>query len=417
MRTLRAAAIVLTTMLLAACASASRSEPGSSSTPAPRSPVAQLTRQAAIDADGRFGADLLAALGQQGNEVISPYSVAVALQMALAGARGETAAQIAKVLHLPSADAASLRVAASELARDLAALNSPRTKVELRIVNALWPQSGYPLEPAFTATLREGFATTVRPLDFGGNAGEARHVINKAVADATNGKIDELLAQELDPTTRLVLTNAIYLKAGWSTPFDPAMTRPQAFRTASGKSVQVPFMHQSAPLGYAERDGYRLVRLPYGLGDLAMTLIVPDGALAPVESQLASRGLAALIGTMQPAEVNLALPKFTVRTHADLNGVLSRLGMPVAFTDRADFSGMTRAEQLMIAQVAHQAFLAADERGTEAAAATAVVMVPAAGSSAPPVTVTVDHPFLFAISDTRTGTPLFLGQVSDPSAG
>lgn len=414
---MRVAALTIAATTLAACASASRGERESAGTPPAGPRVAQLTRQATVDADGRLGADLLAALGRDGNEVISPYSIAVALQMALAGAKGETAAQMANVLHLPSPDAASLSTAAAELARDLNALNDPRTRMVLRIANQLWPQSGYPLEPAFTTIMHNGFGTAVKQLDYGRDPERARHTINEAVADATNGKIQQLLAQPLDPTTRLVLTGAIYLKARWSSPFDAAQTRRQDLRTSAGANVQVPFMHQTAQLGYAKGDGYRLVRLPYGLGALAMTLIVPDASLAPVESLLARRGLAALIGNVGPATVDLALPKFTVQTHTDLNDVLSRLGMVDAFTARADFSGMTRAERLMIAQVAHEAYLSADENGTEAAAATGVVMTPVAGRVAPPVAISVDHPFLFTISDARTGTPLFLGRVTDPSAG
>jgi serpin B len=171
-------------------------------------------------------------------------------------------------------------------------------------------------------------------------------------------------------------------------------------------------------LGYAKNDGYQLVRLPYGAGDLAMTLIVPDGSLGPIETALSRHGLAAVLGgPVASANVTLALPRFQVRTHAELVDTLKRLGMTDAFDDgRADFGGIAD-EQLVISQVAHEAYISVDEDGTEAAAATGVVAVATSGHVGPNPIVTVDHPFLFAITDTKTGTPLFLGRVMDPTAG
>jgi serpin B len=416
MRRLLGAFVVL--VALAGCASARESPPAQP--PGTYAPIAQLTRTAALDADGRFGADLLSKLGgSSGNAVLSPYSIAVALQMALEGARGETAAQMAKTLHMPGVSAAQLTATAASLRQDLAALDVPQKKVILRIANGMWPQAGYPIKASFTTSLRDGFGVDVRQLDFGRDPQGARRTINEAVSDQTNGKIAELLKQDLDPMTRLVLTNAVYLKAAWAVPFQADQTRPDAFHKADGSVVQAPFMHQAGELGYARRDGYQLVRLPYGAGDLAMTLIVPDGGLAPVENALTQRGLAAVLGgPLATAQVTLALPKFKVRTHAELVDTLKRLGMPDAFDGgRADFRGIAD-DGLVISQVAHEAYVSVDESGTEAAAATAVVMIDSAGhvGAANPI-VTVDHPFLFAITDTTTGTPLFLGRVTDPTAG
>ncbi|HYU04936.1 MAG TPA: serpin family protein, partial [Jatrophihabitantaceae bacterium] len=401
---------------LAGCASARESPPAQP--PSTYAPIAQLTRAVALDADGRFGADLLSKLGgSSGNAVLSPYSIAVALQMALEGARGQTAAQMAKTLHVPGVTAAQLTATAAALRHDLAALDDPQRKVTLRIANGMWPQAGYPIKAPFTTSLRDGFGVAVRQLDFGRDPQGARRTINEAVSEQTNGKIAELLKQDLDPMTRLVLTNAVYLKAAWTVPFQSDQTRPDAFHKADGSVVPAPFMHQVGELGYAKHDGYQLVRLPYGAGDLAMTLIVPDGGLAPLENALGERGLAAVLGgPLASAQVTLALPKFKVRTHAELVDTLKQLGMTDAFDEiRADFGGIAD-EQLVISQVAHEAYISVDEGGTEATAATGVVMVPASGSVDPP-TVTVDHPFLFAITDTKTGTPLFLGRVTDPTAG
>ena len=270
----------------------------------------------------------------------------------------------------------------------------------------------------FTKSLHDGFGVDVRQLDFAQDPQRARRTINQAVSEQTKGKIAELLKQDLDTSTRLVLTNAVYLKAGWTTPFQADQTHPDAFHKADGSGIQAPFMHQIGELGYAKHDGYQLVRLPYGTGDLAMTLIVPDGSLTPIENALGERGLAAVLGgPLATAQVTLALPKFKVRTHAELVDTLMQLGMTDAFDDRADFGGIAD-EQLVISQVAHEAYISVDEDGTEAAAATAVVMRQSAGHvDTARATVTVDHPFLFAITDTKTGTPLFLGRVTDPTAG
>jgi serpin B len=415
MRRLLGAFVVL--VALAGCASARESPPAQP--PSTYAPIAQLTRAVALDADGRFGADLLGRLpGSSGNAVLSPYSVAVALQMALEGARGQTAAQMAKTLHMPGVSAAQLTATAASLRHDLAALDAPQRKVILRISNGMWPQAGYPIKARFTTSLRDGFGVDVRQLDFGRDPQGARRTINEAVSEQTNGKIAELLKQDLDPMTRLVLTDAVYLKAAWAVPFQADQTRPDAFHKADGSVVQAPFMHQVGELGYAKHDGYQLVRLPYGAGDLAMTLIVHDGSPAPLENALTERGLAGVLGgPLAPAQVTLALPKFKVRTHAELVDTLKQLGMTDAFDDvRADFGGIAD-ERLVISQVAHEAYVSVDEGGTEAAAATGAVAVATSGHVGANPIVTVDHPFLFAITDTKTGTPLFLGRVTDPTAG
>jgi len=415
MRRLLGAFVVV--VAVSGCASAQESPPAPP--PSTYAPIAQLTRAAALDADGRFGADLLSKLGgSSDNAVLSPYSIAVALQMALEGARGQTAAQMAKTLHMPGVSGAQLTATAASLRQDLAALDVPEKKVILRIANGMWPQAGYPIKAPFTTSLRDGFGVDVRQLDFGRDPQGARRTINEAVSEQTNGKIAELLKQDLDPMTRLVLTDAVYLKAAWAVPFQADQTRPDAFHKADGSVVQAPFMHQVGELGYAKHDGYQLVRLPYGAGDLAMTLIVHDGSPAPLENALTERGLAGVLGgPLAPAQVTLALPKFKVRTHAELVDTLKQLGMTDAFDDvRADFGGIAD-ERLVISQVAHEAYVSVDEGGTEAAAATGAVAVATSGHVGANPIVTVDHPFLFAITDTKTGTPLFLGRVTDPTAG
>jgi serpin B len=423
MRRLLGTTALVLAMATAGCASTARRERPPSPPPSTYAPIAQLARAAALDADGKLGADLLGALAKPSeNAVLSPYSIAVALQMALEGAQGATAEQMAKVLHIPGVTGEQLAATAAALRHDLTALDDPHKKVTLRISNGMWPQAGYPIKAPFTASLRDGFGVDVRQLDFAHDPQGARRAINNAVSDQTNGKIADLLEQDLDPLTRLMLTNAVYLKAAWMVPFQPAQTRTEAFHKADASVVQAPFMHQVAEFDYAKRNGYQLVRLPYGYGDLAMTLIVPDRSLTPLENALRENGLAAVLGgPLATAEVTLALPKFKVRTHAELVDTLRQLGMTDAFDafdeGRADFGGITD-EQVYISQVAHEAYISVDENGTEAAAATAVAINAAGGrvNTANP-TVTVDHPFLFAITDTKSGTPLFLGRVADPTAG
>jgi len=403
-------------MMSAACASAPSTHPGRPNSPTRTDPpVAPIARQTALDADGRLGADLLDVLGPSSqNAVLSPYSIAVALQMALEGARGQTAEQMAKTLHLPGVSAAALTATAATLGRDLARLDG--SGVTLRIANGLWPQAGYPIKAPFTQALQDGFGVGVRAVDFAKDPPGARRAINDAISEQTNGKIPELFTADLDPRTRLVLTNAVYLKAAWSDPFTEALTRPDTFH-AVGHDVSAPFMHGTVEVGYAKRAGYQLVRLPYQNGRLAMTLIVPDGPLAPLEDRLRREGLGALLGgPLSSAYVTLSLPKFQFRTHVDLNDALSRLGMTDAFVDgRADFTGITDPEALHIAQVVHEANISVDEKGTEAAAATGVV-IRTSSATVNTAEVTVDHPFLFAITDLNTDTPLFLGRVVDPTA-
>ena len=374
-----------------------------------------VARQVVLGADGRLGGALLGALGPPSeNAVLSPYSIAVALQMTLEGARGVTAEQIAATLQLPGVTGDALAAQGAALRRDLSAVDNPAGRVRLRISNGLWPLAGYPIKAPFEQSLRTGFDVDVRPVDFAGDPSGARRTINRAVSEQTNGKIPKLIASDLDRLTRLVLTNAVYFKADWATAFDTALTRPSTFH-ADGRDVEVGFMQQTGEFGYTKRSGYRLLSLPYRNNRLAMTIMLPDGRLAPLEQRLRQDGLSALLGAKPPlTAVTLTMPKFRFRTHVLLNDALRRLGMTDAFDqDRADFSGISD-EQLFVSQVVHDAYVSVDEAGTEAAAATGVV-VQATSGVARSAEVIVDRPFLFAITDQATGAPMFLGRVVDPA--
>jgi serpin B len=399
-----------------------------------------------VSGDEAFGADLYGRLPGQGNLVFSPASIATALRLVLLGARGETAAQIAAALHLDIPDgAAPARQAAQELQAVSAILSDLAAgDLTLRAPNAMWVQSGLPLEPGFTAAVAAAAAVAVRDADFRQAAEQARQEINQFIAEQTAGKISDLLGPGVvSAATSLVLASAVYLKAAWAHPFPAGATHDAVFyldpgqpgsgQPGPGTQVTVPTMRLRARLRYLRGDGYQAVELPYAGARLGMVILLPDPASGPGSGDPADTGpghlLAGgvvpdagpggLLARLAPRQVSLALPRFKVTSGFALRPVLAALGMPLAFTDEADFSGITAAQRLRIDEVVHQAYIDVNEAGTEAAAATAVVMTAAARfvRPDPPVEMIVDRPFRFAITDLRSGLPLFLGRVSDPAAG
>jgi serine protease inhibitor len=377
--------------------------------------MAEPAHAVAAAADQAFGADLYRSLPPAGNLVFSPASIAAALRMTLCGARGATAAELARALHLGRP-----AEAAGGLALLSAALDGPHGEaLVFRAPNTMWVQAGYPIEPSFTATLRQAAAVSVRDADFIRAAGAARQEINDLISKQTEGKITDLIPPgALDAYTRLVLANAIYLKAAWLHPFPEAATRDAPFQLAGGAPpADVATMRLTETLRYLRGDGFQAVMLPYRDGQLAMTIALPDGPLDPLPPALAG-GLAGLAGQLTRRRVTLALPRFRQETRLGLGPVLRDLGVRLAFDPQeADFTGITAAEPLHVSAVVHQAYIDVNEQGTEAAAATAVTMAMASMRLADPVTMIVDRPFLFAITDTATGLPLFAGRVSDPRPG
>jgi serpin B len=366
-------------------------------------------------ADDAFGADLYLSLTEKAREtVFSPVSVAAALQMALCGARDQTATELAGALHeAPDAAAEGLR-AISAAVRDVEADGS----VTLRAPSIAWVQSGLPLLPGFTSQLGEAAAAAIAEVGFAEAPEAARAEINRVIAEQTAGKITGLLpASAITTMTRLVLTSAIYLKAAWAERFAEAATRDAPFYPdgSDRPSLTVPMMRGAAVRAYRHGDGYQAVLLPYQGGRLAMAVVLPDGPLTTLRPAIAAGGLRGMLTDTSRYQVTLSLPRFRVEAAFDLVPVLRRLGVTKAFTSQADFSGITEAERLLINAVAHKAYVDVDEQGTEAAAATALSFRPTAAFRAPPaVTMTVDRPFLFVILHTPTGLPLFVGQVSRP---
>jgi len=424
------AVLVAATIASTACGSSQASPPASGSTGGIALAAAHLPRASAdpgaandvAAAINAFGLDLYAKAGAGGgNFVVSPASIAIALSMARAGAKGETAAQMDRVLHALGADAEAAGLNALDAAltaRTGSYTDSADKPVDLtlRIANATFAQRDLAFVPAYLDALATQYGAGLQLVDYRQDAEAARQLINGWVSGQTAQRIPELLAPGvLDAMTRLALVNAIYLKAPWLTPFDADATKAGSFTRADGSTVQAQMMSAGEQFGYAAGTGWRAVDLPYVGGSLSLTVIVPDD-IATFERSLSGDVLAQITGSLETQQVELTLPKFDIETKTDLAKVLGSMGMADAFDpDNADFSGITTQERLSISNVIHQANITIDEKGTEAAAATAVVMrVTAAPAS--PVSLTVDHPFLFALRDGATGAVLFLGRVDDPTA-
>jgi serpin B len=381
-------------------------------------PAISPDAKALAQSSTQFAADLYARLAakESGNLFFSPYSISLALAMTYAGAEGQTEKQMAQVLRfdLPEdrlhAAFASLRAAAEPA--------DSKAGFQLRIANRLWGQQGYHILPAFQQTVRGGYGAELAPLDFARQTEVARRTINTWVETQTEQKIQELLAPGvLDPSTRLVLTNAIYFKGTWTDEFKKQATQEAPFKTA-GRQVMVPLMHQTDDFKYAAIDDLQILELPYGK-DRALSMIVllpakPDG-LPQVEKKLARDNLQAWLAGLRSRQVSVFLPRFKTTSQFQLKEVLESMGMTLAFSGQADFSGISTQEQLFISAVIHKAFVDVNEEGTEAAAATGVVLAP---TSAPvreePVVFRADHPFVFLIRDNRSGGILFLGRLTNP---
>lgn len=370
---------------------------------------------------GAFAFDLYRVLAQPGeNLFFSPFSVSVALAMTYAGARGGTEIEMQNALHFElgqallhpafNATLQALDKRGTELQND-----SKGTGFELRIVNQAWGQDGYPFLPSYLDTLATNYGAGLFTVNFG-NSEPTRGIINDWVAEQTVQRIKDLLPSgALSGDTRLVLTNAIYFKANWLSQFKVESTQDSAFHAPDVERT-VSMMHQTLDANYAEGEGYQAVELPYLSPAVRMVLILPtEGTFDTFASGLDAAAFADIRAGLQEHTVTLSLPKFEFESKNRLKGALSSLGMPTAFGDGADFSGIAGGvESLWIDEVYHKAFVAVDEEGTEAAAATAVVIT--RESAKPSATLSFDRPFVFAIYDQPTGQVLFLGNLLDPKA-
>ena len=373
-----------------------------------------------VGGNSAFALDLYQALREKdGNLFYSPYSISLALAMTYAGARGQTGQQMADALHfiLPQEQ---LHPAFNRLDLTLAqrgerAQGKDAQGFRLNVVNAIWGQQGYDFLPDFLDALAENYGAGLRVLDFASAPEQARATINQWVGEQTEGRIEDLIPQgALSALTRLVLTNAIYFNAAWANPFAAAQTQHGPFHLLDGSEVSVPLMRQTEDLGYAEGEAYQAVELPYDGRELSMVILLPrEGQFDPFESALDAGRVDGIVKGLTYRQVALAMPRFEFASDFSLKETLAALGMPDAFSDDADFSGMTGQRELFIGDVIHKAFVSVDEAGTEAAAATAV-MVEVSALPEQPVEVTVDRPFIFLIRDLETGAILFVGRVVDP---
>jgi serpin B len=433
-------AALLALALTAGCSAAAPSPSGSATAPATGAPAPSAigpielaavslprlttTGEDAAKAGGAvnaFGLDLyarLVAADPEANLVVSPASIQVALAMARAGARGTTASEMDAVMHGLGSDTNAAWVAALD-----ASLNGKDATVKdgagvehhvlLRSVNAPFAQQGLPLEPGYLEALSERFGAGLRLVDYVDDTEGARRLINGWVDGQTEARIPELLAPGILTTdTRLTLVNAIYLKAAWAEAFGAASTNPAPFTRLDGTVVQVPTMRGSLKVRHATGPGWLAVELPYIGGSLAMLVIEPDD-LRAFEATLDPATLSSITAALEPGEALVDLPAFGAETHAQLGDTLAAMGMPAAFSGAADFSGITSAERLAISAVVHQANIDVDEGGTEAAAATAVV-VERVSASIGALRITIDRPFIFALRDLETGAVLFLGRITVP---
>ncbi|MGD8466648.1 MAG: serpin family protein [Anaerolineae bacterium] len=374
------------------------------------------------EGNSAFAFDLYQILsGQEGNLFYSPYSISAALAMTYAGAAGETEQQMAEALRftLPQ----SLLHPAFKLldlilaGRGQGAEGQDGEGFRLNIANALWGQEGAQFLASFLDVLADNYRAGLQFVDFAGDPEGARQIINGWVSDETEDRIEDLIPPGvLDAAIELVLTNAVYFNAAWAEPFTPEMTQDGAFKLLDGGEVVVPMMRQTASFAYASGEGYQAVELPYDGYELSMVILVPEaGGFEAFEDSLNAGQVEAMLEGLAYQQVALTMPPFEFESEFSLKDALASLGMPLAFTGDADFSGMTGSRDLFISEVLHKAYVSVDEEGTEAAAATAVMIAKSAAPSEP-VEITIDRPFLFLIRDTATGSVLFVGRVLDPSS-
>ncbi|HEY41789.1 MAG TPA: serpin family protein [Dehalococcoidia bacterium] len=423
MKKLFLSVIVMILLGLTACGPASLGEVLRSGKERITSPdVPETDLDLLVEGNCAFAFDLYKTLrDEEGNLFYSPYSISIALAMTYAGARGETEQQMAETLKFLLAQE-DLHPAFNSLdillaQRGEGAEGKDDQGFRLNIVNAIWGQKDYAFLDEFLDVLAENYGAGLRLVDFINETEKSRVTINDWVSDQTEGRIEDLIPQGIITVlTRLVLTNAIYFNAAWEYPFEEEATYNGPFYLLDGGEVTVPLMRQTESFGYTGGDGYQAVELPYDGHELSMVILLPEeGQFEVFEGLLDAELVAAIIEDLDSQEVALTMPKFEFESEFGLKQALAAMGMPIAFTDAADFSGMTGVRDLHIADVIHKAFVSVDEAGTEAAAATAVIMELTA-MPAEPVEVTIDHPFIFLIRDIETGTILFVGRVVNPGA-
>ncbi len=352
---------------------------------------------------------------EPGNLFFSPYSLATAISMVYEGAAGSTADEIQSVIKFP-ASGTQRQPAVAALHNSL---NPQKAPYQLAVANGIWSQQDFALLPEYVAVLKDRYASEAATMDFQNHAEDSREMINKWVAQRTNDRIKDLFQEGvIRPDTRLVLANAIFFKGRWARQFDPERTFDQSFRRPAG-AVNARFMipaGEDKDYRYFEDEMLKALELPYEGDRLAMLMLLPKADdLAALDAALGAELISRVDAGLASKNVIVQIPRFTFKSKFELNETLAALGMPTAFSDDADFSGMTGGKDLKIGAAVHQAFVEVNEEGTEAAAASGIVMRPT-GAAMNPITFIADHPFLFLIRDKASGAILFMGRVEDPTA-
>ena len=372
-----------------------------------------------VDGNNAFALDMYNALrSENGNLILSPYSISLALAMTYAGARGETESQMAQTLHFAPQNElhSSFNALDLELKKEPVILNKDQEPLQLNIANAVWAEQTFTFLPEFLDTIAVNYGAGINLADFANKPDQERVTINNWVSEQTEEKINDLLPDgSVTTDTRMVLVNAIYFKADWLDQFDANHTSDYPFNLLDGTQVNIPLMGQEMFIPYTQGNGYAAVELPYAGEIAAMDIIVPDaGRFEEIEAALTNVMFNEIIGDMNETTLMLNLPKFKFERPFNLSSALNQLGMVDAFdSELADFSGMTGNKDLFIGDVIHKAFVAVNEEGTEAAAATAVIMEGATARRVD-VSLLIDRPFIFIIRDTVTGQILFIGRVLNP---
>ncbi len=385
------------------------------------SPSSNAADQAeAVNGGNAFAVDLYAQLSKQsGNLFFSPESISTAFGMAYAGARGETATEMQHVFHftLPQD---RLHPAMGAL---LAEMNGQHNGFELHVADALWAQQDASFLPDYLKLVQTDYGAGFHQVNFKVSPESVRATINAWVEQQTNNKIKDLIGPgALNASTRLVLTNAVYFKSAWLAPFDAEATQKEEFHLSATQWAMAPMMNRTGSYSYYDGGSFQALELPYAGDQVSMVVLLPkkiDG-LAALEKSFGSGVAGDWIRKLEPVDkVVLTLPRFTMTQQFELSNTLGTMGMAQAFSNAADFSGMTGKPDFAISAAIHKAYIDVDELGTEAAAATAITFVATAMQrrvpEPPPIVFRADHPFLFILLDTRSGSMLFLGRVADPT--
>ena len=383
-------------------------------------PAANPDQATVVKGSNAFAVDLYGQLRTQpGNLFFSPQSISAAFAMAYAGARGETATSMAKVFHF-TLPPDRLHPAMGAL---LAAMNAKHDGYELHMADALWAQQDTKFLESYLKLTQSNYGAAFHEVNFKASPDAVRGTINQWVEQQTNDKIQNLIQPGvLTTSTKLVLTNAIYFKGDWFTPFDKASTKDEDFHLDAQQTAKAQLMHRMGGYRYYDGGTFQALELPYRADELSMVVLLPKqaGGLPALEQSFTAAAANDWIAKLAFApRVILTLPRFTMTQQFELSGALAKMGMPQAFSGAADFSGMTGKPDFTISAAIHKAFVDVNETGTEAAAATATVMTALAMRSnqpePPPIVFRADHPFLFLIRDTKTGGILFMGRVADPT--